>query len=68
MNIREFASNAVKLMETIPEEDKYNGQVISNLGVRWDLKEDTFQLKTPKNLNVEAVTKRTVPANDYINV
>ncbi|XP_047984500.1 uncharacterized protein LOC125225346 isoform X1 [Leguminivora glycinivorella] len=56
MSLRDWSSNSEEFMKMVPDTCKENK--IKVLGLEWDIKKDTLQLKP--NLQEEAVTKRGI--------
>ena len=60
MNLREWASNNLDFNETIPEHDREKGKIIKVLGLKWDIEQDSYSVKTPPFEASEVVTKRSI--------
>ena len=59
MNIREFSCNVPEFLSEIPRSDRCLQNVVSVLGIRWDIVEDFLVMRTCQ-WNFNKVTKRTV--------
>ncbi|KHJ95184.1 Pao retrotransposon peptidase [Oesophagostomum dentatum] len=59
MNMREFISNDLTLMNLIPNEDKAQTSTPKVLGIQWKITEDNLVIKCTPEL-AEPITKRTV--------
>lgn len=59
MNLREFASNDIKSITRLNEEDQVSSKIVKILGIEWDTVNDSFSVKT-KFEESEKTTKRTV--------
>ncbi|VDM52242.1 unnamed protein product [Angiostrongylus costaricensis] len=59
MNLREFASNNIDLMERIPSVDKADSKLPKVLGIPWNIKVDCLQITCMTRTN-QRITKRTM--------
>ncbi|MCP3663651.1 MAG: hypothetical protein GY696_14370 [Gammaproteobacteria bacterium] len=55
MNLREWISNSEEFNQFLPDIDRQNApnHHVKNLGIIWDLKNDTFSLSRPKSVDVQ---------------
>ena len=60
MTIREFQSNSLEFLESIPTADWDPSVSPKFLGIKWDTKRDIFEFSMPKVALTENITKRDV--------
>ncbi|XP_065203854.1 uncharacterized protein LOC135833945 [Planococcus citri] len=60
MNIRQWSSNSTEFMNSIPEADRNNAEIVNLLGIQWKPKADTLNIQKPSVHAPENPTKRTV--------